>query len=683
MNQKWHSLLKRQLKKAAMDPETSSVSTQRLLEMINEAYHQFDTDRKMLERSLELSSRELMDANSQMRAVFQAFPDILLVVSPEGRIIDFKSSPQNSSLFHPQKLLHHHLNETDLPKLFPGLEAAFRLSLQQQKVAPLDTPDETGGEKKCFELRMESVETLGVIFIIRDTSAMKRIQRALAVERERLWVTIESISEGVITTNTQGLITLMNRHAEVISGLPSEQAIGRAIFDVLNVTLSDGPDFSAITEKIVRGESMDFSRYAPKLIRPDNRILDVFCSGSPIFDPQGTILGTVFILSDISQRRQLEEENLNMKKLESIGILAGGIAHDFNNILTGILGNISLARLYAQKGKPVEEKLKSAEQASIRAQELTQQFLTFSRGGKPVQRSESIVDLLEESAQFLLRGSSIVSRIKFDPALWQAHIDKGQITQVVNNLIINAKQAMQQGGVLTISARNIVISSAMKHPLKPGDYICITVKDQGIGIPRENLSRIFDPYFSTKPQGSGLGLTSSFHIVKGHGGLITVNSEPGKGSIFDVFLPASRKRSSSAAAVEEMQPGQGTVIVMDDDKGVIDVIEHQLVHLGYQVISVDNSQELVMLFSLAKETGIHFDLAILDLTIPGDISGEMALKQIREINPKIKAIVSSGYSDNPVMADYQDYGFNGKVGKPFRIADLAAEVKRVLTHCRL
>ncbi len=674
-----HTLLKRQLEKAALLPSQHSPEINSFLAMIDEVYHQFDSDRINLERSLDLSSRELFETNARMQAIFQAFPDILLVVDGNGCIIDYKGNPEVTTFFSGDMLLNKPFSATQLPKIFPGLEAAFNQTIQLQKIGPLTSSMHTEPEDRCYELRMEAVKDLGVIFIIRDISGIKRIQKALALERERLWVTLESISEGVVTTNTEGRITLMNRHAETITALPSDQALGRQLCDVLHIVLANGPDFSEIITGIVNGQAFDLSRFTPKLIRPDNRQLDIFCSGSPIFGPQFRILGAVFILSDITHRRHIEEEILNIKKIESIGILAGGIAHDFNNILTGILGNISLARLYAQKGKDFDEKLNSAEQASIRAQELTQQFLTFSRGGTPVKRSESIVELLQESAQFLLRGSNTIGRFKFEDDLWQAHIDKGQVTQVINNLIINARQAMPLGGVLTISARNIHFQVRQMSALDPGDYICITVKDQGIGIPAENLGKIFDPYFSTKPEGTGLGLTSSFHIVKRHGGLITVESEQGIGSVFDVFLPATRQKPENHELSREIPRGSGTIIIMDDDQNVVDVVDHQLSHLGYQVISVENSQELIMLFNLAEETGLRFDMIVLDLTIPGDIGGEISLKKVRDIDPGIKAIVFSGYSNNPVMAAYREFGFNGKVGKPFLVSELATEVKRVLT----
>ncbi len=672
-----HPLLHRQLRKAAIDPGALPERMARLLDMIDQAYRQSDDDRKMLERSLELSSQELLEANSQMRAIFQAFPDILLVVDPQGRIIDFRGGHHYNELLHKRSQLGKNLTESQLSSFFPGLQTAFEQARRHIPVEPLVThiADEND---HYFELRMENVDTLGVIFIIRDISAGKRAQKALSQERERLWVTLESIGEGVIGVDTAGRITLMNRNSEIICACTAGQVLGQPLQDTLRIVVHDGPSFSELLGETLNGRQIDFSRYSPQLLRPDGRTLDIYCSGAPIFSPQPVITGAVFVISDITSHRQLEEEMLNMKKLESIGLLAGGIAHDFNNILTGILGNISLARLYAQRGKDFDDKLKAAEQASLKAQELTQQFLTFSKGGQPVKQSESIVEMIEASTQFLLHGSKIIGRFQFAPDLWQAHIDRGQITQVLNNLIINAKQAMSQGGELTISADNFTVSESQESPLSAGEYICITVADQGIGIPRENLSKVFDPYFSTKPNGHGLGLTSSFHILKRHGGLITVESEPGKGSKFSVYLPATRQKVTSLENDGELYRGQGTVIIMDDNPTVVDVVDQQLRHLGYQVIAVENSLELTELFSLARERDLRFDLIILDLTIPGDVGGEVALDRVRAIDPGIRAIVSSGYANNPVLAEYRRYGFNGKVCKPFHINELAREINRVL-----
>lgn len=678
----FHSLLRRQLRKAAIDTDLLTPRQKQFLNMIDQAYRQFDSDRKMLERSLDLSSQELLDINSQMRAIFQAFPDVLLVVGRDGLIIDLKGDPEQKELLQMQDLPGRNICDTPLPTLFPGLEASFRHSLDHHRIPPLEGVLQKENSERHFELRMEPLDSLGVILIIRDTSEMKRFQKALAMERERLWVTLESVSEGVITTNTEGRITLINRHAETLSATPAEQALGRTISETLDVALNNGPRFREIVAQVLGGSSVEISRYEPRLIRPDGSSLDIYCSGSPIFDPNFNILGAIFVINDITHRKQIEEEILNMKKIESIGLLAGGIAHDFNNFLTGILGNISLARIYAQKGKDFDEKLKAAEKASIQAQGLTRQFLTFSRGGKPVQKAESIVELIEQSAQFLLRDSGIVFRGAFDDDLWSALIDKGQIAQVLDNLIINAKQAMPRGGTLTVTVRNHPVTpETPSSPLLPGEYLCITVKDQGTGIAREHLNKIFDPYFTTKPQGTGLGLTSSYYIVKRHGGLITVDSKPGEGTSFELVLPATREKADVPGSSEEIPLGKGTIVVMDDNLDVLEVFDQQLTHLGYQVISVENSEELIGLFELAQSKGLEFDLVILDLTIPGDVGGEVSLKKIRDLIPGIRAIVSSGYSNNPVLADYQDYGFNGKICKPFQISTLAMEVRRVMKTC--
>ena len=385
------------------------------------------------------------------------------------------------------------------------------------------------------------------------------------------------------------------------------------------------------------------------------------------------------IIRDITDSKRLEEELLKAEKLESVGLLAGGIAHDFNNLLTGIMGNISMAKMSAGDKEKMLKFMTDAEKASCRAGELTRQLLTFAKGGAPIKKIASLEKLITESAGFAVRGSNVRSDFSIPPALWLCEVDEGQINQVINNLVINAVQAMPAGGVLRISCKNVKIGSADPLPLDKGDYVKISIQDQGTGIPKELLASIFDPYFTTKQKGSGLGLATSYSIVKKHDGLITVESEMGKGTIFDIFLPAISGRVNEQHEEEGcLVSGRGKILVMDDEDIVREIITEMLKRLGYEVEGVKDGVEAIELYRKHAETGSPFVAVIMDLTIPGGMGGKEAIRQLRELYPEVKAIVSSGYSNDPIMAEYGEFGFAAVLAKPYKLTDLSHALSAVI-----
>ena len=364
--------------------------------------------------------------------------------------------------------------------------------------------------------------------------------------------------------------------------------------------------------------------------------------------------------------------------MESISILAGGIAHDFNNILTAILGSVNLAKVHAVDSL-VKEKLVKIEKASIQAKDLTQQLLTFSKGGAPIKKVTSLVGLIKDSTTFALRGSKVKCQFLIPKTLWPAEVDEGQIGQMISNLIINADQAMPEGGTVQVQAENVVISSDCEVPLNPGRYIQISVEDQGIGIPKQYLTKIFDPYFTTKQEGSGLGLATSYSIIKNHGGCITVESHVGTGTVFHVYLPASAKRLKTGKEEKDtLVGGKGRILLMDDEESILEVTGEVLTYLGYEVEVARDGLEALELYKKAHTLEIPFDAVIIDLTIRGKMGGREAIQHLLKIDPSAKAIVSSGYSDDPVMANYRDYGFKGVVSKPYTIKELSEALREVL-----
>ena len=368
----------------------------------------------------------------------------------------------------------------------------------------------------------------------------------------------------------------------------------------------------------------------------------------------------------------MQEDLLKGQKLESLGLLAGGIAHDFNNILTAIIGNVSLARMQVGEGHKAAVRLAASENALARATDLTRQLLTFARGGEPIKKVIEVGGLLKEAASFAIHGSTVNCQFVLADDLWLVEADEGQLSQVIQNLVINARQAMPEGGTLTLEAENIGSTLEGKR------FVQITVTDSGTGIPEHHLQRIFDPYFTTKQLGSGLGLATCYSIIKRHGGNITVTSTLGKGSTFYVDLPASEQGSAFETGLKmEVVHGSGRVLVMDDEEPVREAAQAMLEELGYTVECAKNGSDTLDLYRQRKEEGTPFSAVIMDLTIPGGMGGKEAINLLLKIDPYVKAIVSSGYSTDPVMANYREYGFVAVLRKPYR----PQEMSEILHDC--
>ncbi len=382
---------------------------------------------------------------------------------------------------------------------------------------------------------------------------------------------------------------------------------------------------------------------------------------------------------DITERKRMEEELVKAQKLESVSILAGGLAHDFNNILTAILGNISLAKMYDDLEKK-NSRLTDAERACMQAKDLTQQLLTFSKGGAPIKKVTSMVKLLKDSAIFALKGSNVNCEFSVPDDLWPAEVDQGQMNQVLSNIIINADQAMPDGGTITICGENSIIESEHGLPLQPGPYVEISIADQGTGVPEEHLQRISDPYFTTKQTGSGLGLAVAYSIARKHNGHIAVESLVAAGTTFHIYLPASPEAVLVVEEQEEEKPitGAGRTLVMDDEKYVRDLAAEMLISIGYKVTTARDGAEAIEMYQEARDLGRPYDAVIMDLTVPGGMGGKETIQRLIEIDPKVKAIVSSGYSNDPIMAAFREYGFRGVIAKPYKTRELSQVMHEVM-----
>lgn len=403
---------------------------------------------------------------------------------------------------------------------------------------------------------------------------------------------------------------------------------------------------------------------------------------TPLFDELGRVAGTTGIALDISDRKAHELEELKVQKLESLGVLAGGIAHDFNNILAGIIGNISLAKVFIDDTHKSHNALVGAEKASVRATELARQLLTFARGGEPVKKVVSPQHLVNEAMSLVLHGSNVKGIVDIPDSIHAIEADEGQISQVFHNIIINATQAMPGGGALTVSARNETLNDNNIMALTPGTYICLAFTDEGCGIPDADLNKIFDPYFTTKVNGNGLGLASSHSIITKHGGHICTSSRVDRGTTFTIHLPSIGETISSYQTEFNTQTaldhGGGSILVMDDEEMIRELATGMLEEIGYQVTTCNDGTAAIRYYKAARESGAPFSAVIMDLTIPGGVGGKEAAAEILAVDPTACLIVSSGYSNDPIMSDYSTYGFAGAIAKPYRICELAQMLRSSL-----
>ncbi|RPH49501.1 MAG: PAS domain-containing sensor histidine kinase [Desulfobacteraceae bacterium] len=507
-----------------------------------------------------------------------------------------------------------------------------------------------------------------------DITERKRIEEALRESEEQHRLIVENSSDIIFTLDADGKFLFLSSSLLENMGYEISELQSRPFQSIIH------PDYIRTCEENIRkniekGERTPGFEYLVKDKSGNWRWHTT--SGAAVRDTNGSFLYFVGIARDITDRKKMEDELLKADKLESVGILAGGIAHDFNNILTSIAGNISLAIKHVKPGSRAFDLLSSAETASIRARGLTGQLLTFAKGGAPAKETASISSLIKESSLFALRGSKSECKCSIAEDLWPVEADMGQMIQVISNIVINADQAMPDGGIIQVTAENVVLDESRNLPVKPGRYLRISIKDKGIGIVDKHLSKIFDPYFTTKNAGSGLGLATAYSIIKKHNGHISVDSRPGAGTTFNIYLPASDK----AVPLKEdkaLLTGHGKILWMDDDRMLRNMAEEMLEMLGYEPEFAENGAEAVEMYKKTMESEKPYDAVILDLTIPGGMGGKEAIKKLLELNHQLNAIVCSGYSEDPVMSNYSEYGFKSMMPKPFDLHTLGRALNEVL-----
>lgn len=536
--------------------------------------------------------------------------------------------------------------------------------------------------ESVFTLSLFKIGVMLVLILVFAAGGMGYLERgkrlrAVQLSEARLHAVIESINDGMFVVGHDGRIELVNRAAEERWGRDRAVMVGEQLTNILP-ELNQTAIPAAIEESVRSGLAIT-AHNLTLTVNGINRIYEA------LLFPFET--GTTVFFNDTTERQQADDERMRISKLESIGLLAGGIAHDFNNIMTGVLGYISFAKLDIDPQSPIYNRLSEAEHAAIEAKNLTQQLLTFAKGGAPVKEIVSIPDLLTEAVSFVLRGSNVRCEWEIPVDTWPVKADSGQIKQVIHNLVINATQAMPNGGVLTIRNTNLVLGTATQikgRTLPPGFYIKLTFSDQGVGMTQEQLKNIFDPYFTTKSTGTGLGLTTVYTIITRHDGAISVESAPGEGATFEVYLPAASQSINATQEVAQIDPAlpvpqmEGKILIMDDEPIIRDITAHSLAQYGFEVHTTADGEDAVERYRQSYEAGAPFDLVVIDLTVPGGMGGQEMIKHLRRINPNVKAIVSSGYHNAPIMSNYKEYGFRGVVPKPYKVQDLFQTVKNVL-----
>ena len=643
--------------------------------------------RKVAERT-----RKLQENKNYLQAIFNAPNEAIFIHDPEsGSILDVNKTMLEMYGVTYEEALKARVGDLSLGEHPYDEEEAISYMQRTANEGPQTfewLSRRKNGELFWTEIGLTLTKVAGrayIIAVVRNIDEKKKNEQMLVAEQERLAVTLRSIGEGVIAVDMEGAVVLLNRVAEQLTGWSFEEARGMPYSRVFALVdeETNGPVEDPVDMVFRQGTAVGFSHHRA-LRAKDGKVRSIADSCAPIRDRDSRVIGVVLVFRDVSNERKIEEELLKVRKLESLGVLAGGIAHDFNNILSAITGNIELTRKMTSTDVRAASLLDDALKACGRAEKLTKQLLTFAKGGEPIRETASLCRLIQDSADFVLRGSSVSCSYDFPDDLWPVHVDKGQISQVIQNIIINARQAMEDGGTVRIKCANIGNGASEPFPeMEQRKYVKIVISDTGSGIPPEIIDKIFDPFYTTKETGSGLGLAICHSIVSKHKGRIFVKSTPNIGTTFTIYLPASDVDQKHRQGMDMEENGHrrqpARILVMDDEELVKKVVKSQLEYLGHTVLFAGDGREAIEQYRELLGTEQAIDCVIMDLTIPGGIGGREAVREILAIDPDARVIVASGYFNDPVMANFREHGFMAAVSKPFKLDELQRAIASVLT----
>lgn len=492
---------------------------------------------------------------------------------------------------------------------------------------------------------------------------------------------IDNIPSPVYYKDVRGVYVIVNKAFREYFGMQGDPFIGKDIFSLPirreNARMHHSADLELLKEP---GSKM----YEVRWTRDDGSICYELVKKATITGPDGKIAGIVGLLMDISEQKNMEAEVLRSRNLQSLAMLAGGIAHDFNNLLMAIVGNLSLAKLNTSKNMSAAEYIDEAERITFLGKSLTQQLLTFSRGGNPITRIIELESFVTSAAKDIFRGTPIRCVFDIPPGTFSVEADREQLRQVFENVLRNAKDAMPAGGAITVKARNIRLAPDDRLPLMEENYVRVSIADEGVGILPEDIPRVFDPYYTTKVMGAekgvGLGLAISYAIIKKHGGNITLESTRGRGSVFHIDLPAYNQGISAEKLAQESRASKktGRVLLLDDETLILEIARELLNYLGYAATTAQSGEEAVSLFNQAIKLNEPFDAVILDLAVPGGMGGKEVVRELLRADPNVKAIISSGYLTDPIIENYKEYGFAEVLTKPYDADELDRKLQKII-----
>ena len=673
-----HSLLHRQLKRFFGGIENVPEELQKFINTVNMAYYEFDTDREMLERSLELSSQEMLQTNAEMRAIFHALPDMLFVIDNRGIILDHKTHDDSDTYFKEDStLIGKRIQDIPEPKVGKAFSEALCRIRSTEEVLTFEYSLTIENRLNHYECRLTPVIENRFIVIVRNITQRKLAEENLRTERDFSRTLVQSSPVFYVALDPDGRVMMMNHAMLNALGYTLNEAVGSDYISTF-IPSSDRAEVSRILKQYTWDRNS--SPIESRLLAKNGQELLVEWHGRSILNNDGNPDFFFGLGIDITGKRHLEDQLNQALKLEAIGTLAGGVAHDFNNLLMGIQGRTSLMLLDTDKEHNHHEHLQEIEEYIKSAATLTRQLLGFARSGKYDSKPTDLNELIVRTSEMFGRAKKELKIERtLDEQLLAVEVDQGQIEQVMLNLFVNSGQAMPFGGKLHIRTENITLDQNHVKPygLNPGDYVKISVTDTGVGMDKKTQSRIFEPFFTTKKmgRGTGLGLASAYGIIKNHDGIINVSSNKGKGTTFSIYLPASTKSVITANKTREhIQQGKETIMIVDDEGIVLDVGIKMLESLGYRVISADGGKKAVSLYK--KNVGT-IDMIILDMIMPEQNGYETFIK-LKEINPHVKVLLSSGYSLNGQAQEILNKGCMGFIQKPFTIKDLSIRLQDIL-----
>ena len=677
-----HSLLRRQLKRYLGEPLPDTPVWQKFLRAVSDVYYDFDTQRELNERSLILSSEELHQASAEMRAIFQAIPDLLFRLDKHGTILDFKAGTADDLLRPARELIGKKISNLQPLEIGNRFNEAVRQIVEKKLPAAIEYSLELRGQKKFYEARLVPLPNEQIIVIIRNVTERKRSEEALFESRQMLQTVLDTIPTRIFWKDRNSVYLGCNKPLALDCGYSNPaELIGKTDYETISAPIADV--YRADDRRVMENGEPKLNYEEPQ-ITPDGRPKWLLTSKAPLYDKDGRVIGVLGTYEDITERKRLEEQLRQSQKMEAVGQLAGGIAHDFNNILTIVQGHVSLMEFEDNLKKEAHGSLAAIRQAADRAAALTRQLLAFSRRQRMHSSTFDLNEAVFNMTRMLDRivREDVVMQIKCagEPAM--IHADVGMVEQVLMNLVVNSRDAMPKGGRLVIETANVKIDAATaeKSPqARPGNFVRLTVSDAGVGIAPEVMPRIFEPFFTTKDigKGTGLGLATVYGIVQQHQGWIEVSSEVGKGATFHIYLPASEKIPwrEPVHGLPSTRGGKETILLVEDEIAVRTLVGNVLSRLGYHILEATSGVEALDIW---KQHRSEIQLLLTDMVMPYGITGRELAEQLRRDRPELKVIYASGYSAEAISPDFElEEGVNF-MAKPFDPAQLANIVRAQL-----